>query len=334
MSDPEPSAQTLVAWVLSGDINKASSRLQGINIHQWLQGHGVASRIFATQFASVRRIRWSDLNLARQMVRSGVRVVVFEGPEWGAVQLARICSALGIVTIAVRCDRMPAEYDRYFDLTILPTEGLALELGVQHRRVIEDSVEVPPEIFKRSYEGCGPLKVVWMGHAGYEHFIVGFVRALKEKLGERVDFEIISNGPFASRQWSLQTVMQDMLACDLAILPIPEGEWFRNKSSNRLAMCMALGLPTIATPIDAYRALGVDGHSVLFAEHGDFADKILELASVDRRRQIGENAREVVMDRFSIDRIAPQWRDALLSAPRRIYPGVLERLTARVLRLF
>jgi hypothetical protein len=46
-----------LAWVLSGDRSKASSRLQGFLIHEELQRKGVSSEVVASSFSACPGLR-------------------------------------------------------------------------------------------------------------------------------------------------------------------------------------------------------------------------------------------------------------------------------------
>lgn len=304
-----------VAWILSGSREKASSRLQGFVINDWFCSNGVKSEIIASDFNSIKGL------FSMRFVLTALRVffsrathIVFEAPEWLMCVLAMLARQWGKTVIAVRCDAIPGEYDNIFDSTILPTSGLSTELGVVHSHIIEDVVEVADGLFKSDYRGGNPLKVVWVGHQGYAEFITQFVNdvLLEPGVVGNFDFELISVGDFATKQWSEATVMEDILSCDIAILPIPPGKWFKNKSSNRLAMMFALGMPVVATCIPSYMELAVDGKNMLEATTArQFALQLARFQSASLRQQFGLAARDSIGDRFTISSIGGKWLDAI-----------------------
>jgi hypothetical protein len=308
-----------VAWVISGDRSRASSRLQGFLIHEWMERHGVASSIAAVGFDCIQSV-WDRrfIEIAVRLRRSAPTHVVFESPGWIMRKLARLCSLWGHRVIAVRADRIPTDYDTYYDLTITPTEGLRRELGIVRGAVIDDLVEVPADKCKRSYEARDErLRVVWVGHEGYEEYIVGLVQRLRAvpEISGRFDFELISSGPFATRQWSEATVVEDVLDSDIALLPLPDGVWYRNKSSNRLAMMFSLGMPVVATLIPSYAELARHSINGLFVRHDDeIAACLLDLTDARRRESLGREARRGLGDAFRVERIGPRWVEAIASA--------------------
>lgn len=300
-----------VDWVLSGDRTKASSRLQGFLIHEWMERQGVASRIVATDFNRIdSSYSLRFLEVAAAILRHDATHVIFEAPEWLMVILARLCSLRGKRVVAVRCDRIHEQYDEYFDATIVPTEGLRRALGISRGIVIEDACEVPPETYKRDYRGDGKLRVVWVGHGGYREYILDIVKRLRSvpDIERSFAFELISSGGFATKQWSEGRVLQDVLACDLAIIPLPAGEWYVNKSSNRLIMMLALGMPVLASLIPSYRELAQEGVNGLFVESDEeFATRLPRLRSEELRASLGRAGRLGLGDRFGIDKVGPQW---------------------------
>lgn len=323
-----------VDWILSGDRVKASSRLQGFAIHEWLRRQGHDSTIICINAADILVAPSRPFfDVARSLAASDAETVVFEGPEWVMVQLAQLCSCWGKKVIGVRCDFLRGLYDQFFDAMIVPTAGLADALEIKHAIVIEDMVEVPVDAFKADYRTHGKARVGWIGHQGYEPFVVPFVEDLRRCLDKQVDFELISAGGFATKQWSEATIVQDVLAWDIAILPIPQRDWFANKSTNRLAMMMALGMPIIASPIASYRQLGEHEKTVLFADLNSFADAIRQLLDEGRRAALGIAARLAVAGRFSPDAIASQWLEAISNAPRRVKHGWKAQATAACVRI-
>ena len=171
-----------IAWILSVDRNTASSRLQGYLIHEWMVGQGVDSEIVAINACELDGV-WSYkfFGVAVNICSGNFTHVVFEGPEWVAFQISVLCKLWGLKTICVRCDNLEADYDSYFDVTILPTKVLADSLGVLRRCIVPDCVEVPSSKYKRDYSLATPkIKVVWVGHQGYSDYISGLISRLRK----------------------------------------------------------------------------------------------------------------------------------------------------------
>ena len=316
---PAPASSPHVGWILSGDRKWASSRLQGYCIHEWLQRNGVASEIIADNCMGMdSAYGFRFIRSLWKLRRSDATHVIVESPSYITDYLAMAARKWGKCTLAVRCDHHAGDYDAIYDLTILPTKGLKEALRIQHEAVIDDMVEIPSALHKTTYASQSPIKVVWVGHADYEPYITELVTALMQKpeIASRFSFELISRGPFATKQWSEENVAQDILSCDIALISVPQGQWYVNKSTNRLAMMFSLAMPVVASPLPSYRAIGTHGTNVLFAESTEeIADSLLALQSEAERRRLGVNAKRALGDRCRPDRIVPQWLDAIRSVP-------------------
>lgn len=310
-----------VGWLLAETRRAASSRILGHRIHDWMLACRIDSEIIAEAMFDIRsaysarfiRILW-------QVRTTGITHLVVVSPSYVMDYIAILARRWGIIVICVRCDLISGDYDRLYDLTILPTEGLQKALKVEHAVVIDEVVEAPPDQFKQDYACGGRIRVVWVGHAAYGQYITTYIRQLRQnkEINRNFEFEIISLGTFATRQWSEATVVRDILRCDIALLPIPEtSDWFALKSPNRLALMFSLAMPVVASPLPSYQAIAAHGVNVLFASSSEeMAAQLLELRAEDLRRRLGTNARASLGDRFRMERIGPQWLAAFTSAHR------------------
>lgn len=315
-----PSEKLKIGWVISNGRETASSRLQGYLIHEWLQANGYDSQLLLENFNSISSVNDPRFFKAVwHLFRSDRDLVVFEGGEWPMMQLARLWRRLGKHAVGVRCDRIPGQFNSSYDLTIVPTEQLRDALGIERAVVIEDSVEVAERQFKQDYAAGARLRVAWVGHQNYADYITALVHKLKEhpEINSGFEFELISKGEFATRQWSEHTVADDILACDVAMIPVPQGEWFQTKSTNRLALMMALGMPLVSTLIPSYKTLAREGENGLFVESEDaIAGALLSLRDPSVRERLGMNGRRTVAGRFSLAHIGPKWVAAFQQAAR------------------
>lgn len=310
------SSRPTVGWVVSGDRNVASSRLQALNIHDYLVSRGYSSEVACIKFHERHRQYSLDFAaLARRMLKRQYDVVILERPNWMMYKLSTLLRAAGTRTIGVCCDPPAGYYNSHFNLTILPTEDLARFLGIRVYTIIDDMIEVPAGVYKKSYELSGTrMRIVWVGHPSYRPFISTFASQLEnlEWLKDRIEFVTISAGEWATHQWALNTVFDQICSCDVAVIPLPNwGDWWV-KSSNRLAMFMACGMPTVATPINSYLAAGEDGTTCLFADSVEaFGEAISRLESPRLREQIGSRALEFARARWAPLVIGEKWIDAI-----------------------
>jgi glycosyltransferase involved in cell wall biosynthesis len=85
-----------------------------------------------------------------------------------------------------------------------------------------------------------------------------------------------------------------------------------------MVMLKALGLPIIASPIDSYRATLSHGKSCYFASTiQEWADCLADLGDANRRREIGLEDRNKVIELHSPDTISARWLSLLENLSRR-----------------
>lgn len=309
-----------LAWLLGQDRQAASSRILGWRIHEWMRQNGMESQVVAERMFDILSAYESRFfRILCQLRASPATHVILVSPTYIMDYAAELARRWGRRVVCVRCDLIAGAYDRRYDLTILPTPGLQEALHIEKGVVIDDMVEAPPEACKSDYAGGAVLRVAWVGHEHYAKYISQLIAELQKdpRIGSHFAFEIISRGSFATRPWAPDTFVRDILACDVAMIPIPQHDpWYHHKSANRLALMFSLGMPVVATPLASYRTLATHGDNVLFAATPDeFATQLQALRSADLRRQLGTQARRTAAHRFSLDCIGPQWLAALASIP-------------------
>jgi glycosyltransferase involved in cell wall biosynthesis len=90
---------------------------------------------------------------------------------------------------------------------------------------------------------------------------VGNIRVISEalrKLAERVEHRVHLIGgtdfdlpgvSYTAQNWSAETEVQDLRKMQVGMVPLPVNEWNKRKFYMKTAQYMALGIPTVATPL-------------------------------------------------------------------------------------
>lgn len=110
--------------------------------------------------------------------------------------------------------------------------------------------------------------------------------------------------------WDPSAVYDVLRQADIGIIPIaaspphesglPPPAW-KVKSENRLTMKMSMGLPVVATPIPSYEAIIEHGRNGFLARsQQDWLEQLEALRDPACRRQMGEEARLSVLNRYSM----------------------------------
>lgn len=119
------------------------------------------------------------------------------------------------------------------------------------------------------------------------------------------------SGRFRTVPWDLNAVYQIMIQADVGIIPIDMrheplpgqsvSSW-QVRSENRLTMKMAVGLPVVASPVPSYLPVIDQGKNGFIAEtRSEWLACLKALRNPRLRREIGRNARDSVLGRYSKD---------------------------------
>lgn len=308
-----------IGWILTGGLSLASSRLQGHRIHDHLIATGYDSHIVTENFGAYEK-NYSRMFFAtaRRILRMRCNIVFFQKPGWMMFKMSEMLRLRGVKTIAIQCDPFPGDYGHYFDATIVTSEELKHQLGIPSAHVIDDMLEVPATVYKHDYAAPSDrLRVAWVGQgtgpAG-KQFIQPFIQQLAQHplLVGRTDFITISRGEWATHQWSLETVYDQLCECDVAVIPFPEDNWVNAKSTNRLTMLMALGLPTVISPIPSYQRIARPDENCISARSVDeFAAAIERCRDETLRARLGTAGRALALAHYAPTIIGPAWLEVI-----------------------
>jgi hypothetical protein len=202
------------------------------------------------------------------------------------------------------------------DFVLTPSTCLRETLinsGIDARRVfcLPDAVETVPclrkKYFPRSSDMHATTKIVWVGNEGHWPTL-DTIRALLDSHPSFKTYKLvtISNHPDADIAWQLDRVWDDIISCDIGVVPVDvTNPRSLVKSNNRATMYMALALPVVCTPISSYAEFirhGVNGF--LATSDSDWVELLYALRDPALRQRIGETAFAFAHAEFSRDMIA------------------------------
>ncbi|MBU5614579.1 glycosyltransferase [Geomonas azotofigens] len=310
-----------VGWLLLGDANTGSSRIHGLNIHNYLIKQGVESLILQS---SPRMINALTLSEAEQqsILGAGFDVLLFQKVRDAKAQaFAKEARRRRIRTVFIQCDCIETDMVSAVDDLVVISANLRdyyrEKYGI-NATVIEDAIEVPTDRVKVHTQKA-PLELVWVGYSDNWESL-GMVRdALALPGGEGFTLKTISNHPEADVPWALETVTDEILASDIAVIPAHLHAWGMGKSSNRLTMFMALGMPVVASPVPSYLDVVRQGENAFIARSAEEWLHFLSRLRDDRlRSEMGRQAREDATKRFSLGTIGPVWINFLKSGRKAV----------------
>ena len=108
--------------------------------------------------------------------------------------------------------------------------------------------------------------------------------------------------------WKSESEVEDLTSIDIGIMPLPDDEWSKGKCGLKALQYMALGIPTICSPVGVNATIIEDGVNGFLASGKDeWIRKIKQLMnSVELRRKFGQAGRKTVEEKYSAKVVAPQ----------------------------
>lgn len=160
-----------------------------------------------------------------------------------------------------------------------------------------------------SWEGGSTPVIGWSG----SHSTVAHLNTLREALKrlakkERFKLRVIGTPKYEldgveveAMPWRADSEVTDLRAINIGIMPLPDDRWSRGKCGLKALQYMALGIPTVCSPV------GVNAEIINDQENGMLAvtedEWIIKLSqllhSADLREKLGRAGRETVETQYS-----------------------------------
>jgi glycosyltransferase involved in cell wall biosynthesis len=164
-----------------------------------------------------------------------------------------------------------------------------------------DLLEVKPE------EVC----IGWSGSPttiGNIRVIAGALRQLAERVKHRVhliggtEFDL-PGVPYVAQKWSAETEVADLRKMQVGMVPLPVNEWNKRKFYMKTAQYMALGIPTVATPLGSNPEVVEHGVTGFLADSEEEWIKYLSLLINDHelRLQMAQAAATAAQKKYSLE---------------------------------
>lgn len=136
------------------------------------------------------------------------------------------------------------------------------------------------------------------------------LKELKKHFGDKISFKVIGSGNYVQRElgiqgkeWNAEDEINELREIDIGIMPLPDDEWSKGKCGLKGLQYMALGIPTVMSPVGVNKDIiddGVNGFSP--KSQKDWVATICNLVEDEALRQrIGKKARQTVVDYYSME---------------------------------
>jgi glycosyltransferase involved in cell wall biosynthesis len=162
----------------------------------------------------------------------------------------------------------------------------------------------------------GPLTIGWTGsYSTVQH--LDTLRGALKKLAETENFRLrvigtpayeLSPVAVEAMQWRATTELEDLSAIDIGVMPLPDDNWSKGKCGLKALQFMALGIPTICSPVGVNTDIIQDNENgFLAATEEEWVEKLTQLLrSAELRRRLGHAGRATVEQKYSAVTQAPR----------------------------
>ena len=199
-----------------------------------------------------------------------------------------------------------------------------------YARQVNDNVTIiPTTIDTEKYKPNPPKKqegtvvIGWTGsHSTVQH--LDTLRDVLKKLAERESFRLrvigtpiykIDGVETEAMNWRSETEIEDLEAVDIGMMPLPDDNWSKGKCGLKALQFMALGIPTICSPVGVNTDIIQDDQNGLIAGSEDeWIEKLTRmLKSKELRERLGQAGRKTVEEKYSAMSQAPRVYELLKS---------------------
>ena len=156
---------------------------------------------------------------------------------------------------------------------------------------------------------------VCIGWSGSETTVVHFnlsipvLKRVQRKFGDKVYFKTIGIKEYGQEglkiknvKWSLETEVKELSEIDIGIMPLPDDAWAKGKCGLKGLQYMALGIPTIMSPVGVNSEIIQDSiNGYLASDEEEWFEKIsLLIEDFNLRLTIGKESRKTIVENYSV----------------------------------
>ena len=119
-------------------------------------------------------------------------------------------------------------------------------------------------------------------------------------------------------QWRAATELEALSATDIGVMPLPDDNWSKGKCGLKALQFMALGIPTICSPVGVNTdIIQDDENGFLAGTEDEWVEKLTRLLrSAELRRRLGDAGRATVEQEYSAATQAPRVYEVFKSVMR------------------
>lgn len=159
----------------------------------------------------------------------------------------------------------------------------------------------------------GSVCIGWTGSSTtIKHFqeAVSFLIKIKQKYGDKVNFKVIVDIDYQNTEldltstlWTAETEIEELNKIDIGIMPLPDDQWSKGKCGFKGIQYMALGKPTIMSPVGVNTEIIEENKNGFLASSDDeWVEKLsLLIESEELRNSIGKEGEKTIVEKYSVN---------------------------------
>lgn len=281
-----------VTWLVpTRYVEDPATRLRRINVDAFLRESGIDSKIIFDYY------KLGEANTKELVGNSSI--VIFSQHSELELNLIRAFKADGKKVIFDKCEELfdyPLQNECMQESHVLlccstKLAEIARDKGFTNVDVISDTVEKyeprPEGQYENRYERP---KALYMGMGGNSFLAKEYLKPAIEKAG--YDLVVITEWDDADKKWGLDTWADDMRECDVVLCP-QRVDVQPAKSSIKAITAMALGMPVICSPLQAYKEIITNEiNGFICSTVDEWAKALIMLKDPKVREAIGTKAYE------------------------------------------
>lgn len=140
-------------------------------------------------------------------------------------------------------------------------------------------------------------------------FAIPFLKKIKQKFGDKVGIKVIGDSSYRNEElgitgigWNKQDEVKELSGIDIGIMPLPDDPWARGKCGLKGLQYMALGIPTVMSPVGVNQEIIQHGQNGYLASCNEEWVNIISqlIESKELRDRVGAVARRTVEEKYSV----------------------------------
>jgi glycosyltransferase involved in cell wall biosynthesis len=324
------------SWLLDAEQDRA---YYGANLRRKFQAAAQATFVRLGELLTLKTRRFDVLFVQREAYFAGPAWFELAGQSLGSKlvfdfddsiwvhQVSESNRAFGWLKVAEKTDTLI----RRADLVLAGNAYLADHARGLSRRVKIVPTTIDTELYRpraMPRSASEPVCVGWSGSlTTIEHFQVALpaLRRVKARFGDRVRFKVIGDPAYSEpslgivgERWRLDSEIQDLHDIDIGLMPLPDTEWARGKCGLKGLQYMALGIPTLMSPVGVNAQIIQDGQNGFLPRSEDEwvarIGTLVEDAGV--RASLGQAGRRTVEEHYSVAAWRNEYAQILSSLAR------------------